>query len=238
MSFHQSATANNHSSMHTNQISNLQNSPQTNDSHPPKDIEDITHFLLELDALKHVNRRNYITQNDNASANADADELRVENSAEHSWHLAMACWSIAEAFELEVNHEQLLKMALIHDLGEIDAGDTFLYADTRNDAHIKERDGIARLQSERGNGIANLSKIWEEQETGDSAETQLLKVVDRLLPFLLNIKTQGRTWIELGVKQSQVAAAHVFIKDSFPTIHQWMTAQLDYAAEQGWLITD
>ncbi|MGI9339369.1 MAG: HD domain-containing protein, partial [Psychrobacter sp.] len=187
MSFHQSATASHHCSMPTNQISSPKNNPQPNDSYPSKDMEDITHFLLELDALKHVNRRNYITHH--VDTDADVDELRVENSAEHSWHLAMACWSIAELFELEVNHEQLLKMALIHDLGEIDAGDTFLYANTRQDAHIEERDGIARLQSERGNGIADLSKIWEEQETGNSAETQLLKVVDRLLPFLLNLNT-------------------------------------------------
>lgn len=189
------------------------------------DIEDVTHFLLELDALKRVNRRSYVTNTD-----------RRENSAEHSWHLAMACWSIAEAFELEVNHEQLLKMALIHDLGEIDAGDTFLYADTRQDAHIKERDGIARLQSERGNGIADLSKIWEEQETGNSAETQLLKVVDRLLPFLLNLNTEGKTWRELGVTRSQVAGAHAFIQDSFAPIHKWLSHNIDYATQQGWLI--
>ena len=69
------------------------------------DIEDVTHFLLELDALKRVNRRSYVTDTD-----------RRENSAEHSWHLAMACWSIAERFELDVNHEKLLKMALVHDL--------------------------------------------------------------------------------------------------------------------------
>jgi len=225
MSFYQSATASHHSSMPTNQISNPQNNPQSNDSYPPKDMEDITHFLLELDALKRVNRRSYVTNTD-----------RCENSAEHSWHLAMACWSIAELFELEVNHEQLLKMALIHDLGEIDAGDTFLYADTRQDAHIKERDGIARLQSERGNGIADLSKIWEEQETGNSAETQLLKVVDRLLPFLLNLNTEGKTWRELGVTRSQVAGAHAFIQDSFAPIHKWLSHNIDYATQQGWLI--
>ena len=189
------------------------------------DIEDVTHFLLELDALKRVNRRSYVTNTD-----------RRENSAEHSWHLAMACWSIAELFELDVNHEKLLKMALVHDLGEIDAGDTFLYADTRQDAHIKEGDGIARLQSERGNGIADLSKIWEEQETGDSAETQLLKVVDRLLPFLLNLNTEGKTWRELGVTRSQVAGAHAFIQDSFAPIHKWLSHNIDYATQQGWLI--
>ena len=225
MSFHQSATASHHSSMPTNQISSPKNNPQPNDSYPPKDMEDVTHFLLELDALKRVNRRSYVTNTD-----------RRENSAEHSWHLAMACWSIAELFELDVNHEQLLKMALIHDLGEIDAGDTFLYADTRQDAHIEERDGIARLQSERGNAIADLSKIWEEQETGNSAETQLLKVVDRLLPFLLNLNTEGKTWRELGVTRSQVAGAHAFIQDSFAPIHKWLSHNIDYATQKGWLI--
>lgn len=189
----------------------------------------ITHFLLELDALKHVHRRNYITQN-------AGESLRVENAAEHSWHLAMACWSIAETFDLEVNHEQLLKMALVHDLGEIDAGDTFLYASSRSDAHIQEREGIKRLQACKGNGIRHLSAIWEAQETGASPEAQLLRVVDRLLPFLLNLNTKGKTWIELGIKRSQVAAAHAFIKDSFPIIHEWLATQIEYATKQGWLL--
>ncbi|MGM8938079.1 HD domain-containing protein [Psychrobacter glaciei] len=188
-------------------------------------IDDVTHFLLELDVLKRVNRRSYVT-----------GTTRLENSAEHSWHLAMACWSIAELFELDVNHENLLKMALVHDLGEIDAGDTFLYADTRRDAHLEEREGIARLQRERGNGIADLSEIWEEQETGNSKEADLLRVVDRLLPFLLNLNTEGKTWIKLGVTRSQVAGAHEFIKDSFPPIHDWLSQNIEHATQQGWLV--
>lgn len=189
------------------------------------DISHVTDFLLELDALKRVNRRSYVT-----------GTTRLENSAEHSWHLAMACWSIAEQFELDVNHEKLLKLALVHDLGEIDAGDTFLYADTRSDAHVEERAGIARLQRERGNGIKNLSKIWEEQETGSSQEAQLLRVVDRILPFLLNLNTNGKTWIEGNVTRSQVSSAHAFIKDSFPSIHDWLAEQIEFATAQGWLI--
>ncbi|MBE0442661.1 MAG: HD domain-containing protein [Psychrobacter sp.] len=188
-------------------------------------IDDVTHFLLELDALKRVNRRSYVT-----------GTTRLENSAEHSWHLAMACWSIAEQFELDVNHEKLLKLALVHDLGEIDAGDTFLYASSRSTAHVEEREGIARLQAERGNGIADLCEVWEEQETGDSKEAQLLKVVDRLLPFLLNLNTEGKTWIELGVTRSQVSGAHDFIKDSFPSIHDWLAENIRYATQQGWLL--
>lgn len=189
------------------------------------DVNNVTHFLLELDALKRVNRRSYVTHT-----------TRRENSAEHSWHLAMACWSIAELFELDVNHERLLKMALVHDLGEIDAGDTFLFASSRSDAHIEERAGIARLQAERGNGITNLVEIWEEQETGRSKETQLLRVVDRLLPFLLNLNTEGKTWIESDVTRSQVAAALAFIEHSFPVIHDWLTENIAYATQQGWLI--
>lgn len=188
-------------------------------------MTEITEFLLELDALKRVNRRSYVTQT-----------TRLENSAEHSWHLAMACWSIAELFQLDVNHEKLLKLALVHDLGEIDAGDTFLYDSSRSEAHIEEREGIARLQAHGGNGIDNLLEVWDEQETGSSPETELLKAIDRILPFLLNINTGGKTWSEHGVKRSQVAAMHAFIADSFPIIHEWVETQIDYATKQGWLV--
>ncbi len=200
-------------------------STQKNTADKPLNMTDITEFLLELDALKRVNRRSYVPQT-----------TRLENSAEHSWHLAMACWSIAELFELEVNHEKLLKLALVHDLGEIDAGDTFLYDSSRSEAHIEEREGIVRLQAHSGNGIDNLLEVWDEQETGSSPETQLLKAIDRLLPFLLNLNAEGKTWSEHGVKRSQVAAMHAFIADSFPVIHEWIEVQLDYASEQGWLV--
>lgn len=153
----------------------------------PNDLTAITEYLLELDALKLINRRTYIDGG-----------LRVENSAEHSWHLAMACWSISRSFKLKVSEEKLLKLALIHDLGEIDAGDTFLYDTNRSTAHNAEREGVKRLQSHLGNGVGDLCELWEEQETGDSLETKLLKVVDRLLPFLHNINSEGKTWREQG----------------------------------------
>ncbi len=181
--------------------------------------------MLELDALKRVNRRTYINGGE-----------RIENSAEHSWHLAMACWSIAKYFNLNLSEEKLLKLALIHDMGEIDAGDTFLYADNRDDAHLAERKGVQRLEALPGNGINNLLALWEEQETGNSAETKLLKVVDRLLPFLHNLASQGKTWRELGIKKSQVIRAHEFIVDSFPEIHTWIEDKIHMAVAEGWLI--
>ncbi len=188
------------------------------------DLTAITEYLLELDALKMINRRTYIDGG-----------VRVENSAEHSWHLAIACWSISRSLGLDVSEEKLLKLALIHDLGEIDAGDTFLYASDRSTAHTAEREGVKRLNNHRGNAIAELSELWEEQETGHSLETKLLKVVDRMLPFLHNISSNGKTWQELGIKKSQVLTAHAFIADDFPEIHLWMLDNINVAVQEGWL---
>jgi len=189
-----------------------------------KAMQKIALFLMELDALKSVERRSY----------TDSGQ-RLENSAEHSWHLAMACWNIANAFDLELNQERLLKLALVHDLGEIDAGDTFLYSASRIDAHKEEREGIVRLSAHPGNAINDLVDLWDLQELGSSPEARLVKVIDRLLPFLLNIHTRGRTWAESGIRKDQVVGAHAFIADEFPELHAWMAEQIENAIKEGWL---
>ncbi|MCY0966666.1 HD domain-containing protein [Parathalassolituus penaei] len=188
------------------------------------DIHTITRHFLELDALKQVQRKSYIH-----------GASRLENSAEHSWHLAMACWSIARSFDLKVDEGKLIKLALVHDLGEIDAGDTFLYSEHRSDAHKAERECIQRLAGHAGNGIRDLADIWEEQETGSSPETRLLKVVDRLLPFMLNVASEGRSWQEMGVKRHQIEKAHAFIEGEFPEVHAWISEQIRMAVAKGWL---
>ncbi|MEH6581500.1 MAG: HD domain-containing protein [Halioglobus sp.] len=188
------------------------------------ELAPITDYFLELDALKLINRRTYIDGG-----------VRVENSAEHSWHLAMACWSISRSLGIGLSEEKLLKLALVHDLGEIDAGDTFLYSNDRGNAHEAERECVKRLENHPGNAIADLSALWEEQETGTSIETKLLKTVDRLLPFLHNISSEGKTWQELGIKKSQVLKAHSFIEADFPEIHSWMLDKIQLAVQKGWL---
>ena len=192
-----------------------------------KNLTEITEYFLELDALKLINRRSYIEGGS-----------RIENSAEHSWHLAMACWSISRSFGIELSEEKLLKHALVHDLGEIDAGDTFLYSNKRDSAHTAERECVKRLENHSGNAISDLSTIWEEQESGNSIETKLLKTVDRLLSFLLNISNNGKTWLELEIKKSQVLKMHAFIAEDFPDIHAWMLDKIHMAVQEGWLIDD
>jgi len=183
-------------------------------------------FLLQLDVLKTVNRRNYINSGE-----------RLENSAEHSWHLAMACWAFAELLDDDFDKETIIKLALVHDLGEMDPGDTFLYSKDRSQAYIKERQCIERVNAHSGNPISNMVELWDEQEIGKSKEARLLKVVDRLLPFLLNMNSQGGPWPENGIHKSQVIDMHQFIEDEYPEIYQWFLANIDYAVEQGWLLS-
>lgn len=187
-------------------------------------VMSFVNFMTELDALKSVNRRSYIQGGE-----------RLENSAEHSWHLAMACWVLSEYLGDGIDQAKLLKMALVHDVGEIDAGDTFLYSAGREDATGPERQCVVRLAEHTGNSAEDFVPLWDEQETGGSREARVLKVVDRLLPFMLNVNSQGRAWRENGVAQSQVRRAHGFIAEEFPALHQWMSDRVDDAVAKGWL---
>lgn len=187
-------------------------------------ISNLTDFFLQLDALKSVNRRTYINGGE-----------RVENSAEHSWHLAMACWAFAELLQDNYDIQKLLKMALVHDLGEIEAGDTFLYSAQRNQAHIEERKCVEKIAAHPGNSISDMVDLWDQQEIGNSKEAKLLKVIDRLLPFLHNITSEGRAWQNNNIHKSQVLDKHGFVEFESPEIYQWFIRKVDYAVEQGWL---
>ncbi|MFT6123025.1 MAG: putative hydrolase of HD superfamily [Oleiphilaceae bacterium] len=189
-----------------------------------KRVSNISDFLLQLDALKSVNRRTYINGGE-----------RVENSAEHSWHLAMACWAFAELLQNNYDVSKLIKLALLHDLGEIDAGDTFLYSSNRNNAHVEERKCVEKIASHSGNSIGNMVELWEEQEVGSSKEARLLKVIDRLLPFLHNITSDGRPWQDNDIHKTQVLKMHKFIENESAEIYEWFIPKVEYAVEKGWL---
>ena len=184
----------------------------------------ISDFILQLDALKSVERRTYINSGE-----------RLENSAEHSWHLAITCWAFAELLQDDYDVPTLIKLALIHDIGEIDAGDTFLYSPNRDTAHILERESVERIAAHPGNPIGNIVELWEEQEIGVTKEAKLLKVIDRLLPFLHNMTSEGQAWKDNGIHKAQVLNMHQFIEKESPEIFSWFVIQLEYAVEQGWL---
>lgn len=154
-------------------------------------------FLIEIDRLKHVLRRSRL-----------ADGSRQENSAEHSWHLAVAALLLAEHADRPVDLARVVKMALIHDIVEIDAGDTFFY-DTAGALDKADREARA---ADRLFGLlppdqaVELRALWDEFEARRTPEACFAYALDRFLPLLHNYLTGGQPWRQHGVRGEQVMA--------------------------------
>ena len=152
-------------------------------------------FILEIDRLKGVLRRSLLL-----------DSHRRENSAEHSWHLAMMALVLAEHANEPVDLLRTLKLVLVHDIVEVDAGDTYAY-DTDGHEDKVERE---RLAASRIFGLlpvdqaAELSNLWEEFEEQHTPEARFALALDRLMPLLHNYHTGGVTWRENRVTRAQV----------------------------------
>ena len=152
-------------------------------------------FILELDRLKYIERQSYV-----------ADASRHENDAEHSWHLALMAMLLSEYANEEVNVLHVIKMVLIHDAVEIDAGDTYAYDtagnETKRAREEKAADRIFNILPEDQAG--EMRKIWEEFEAGITPEAKFAAALDHIQPIMLNDITGGRAWREHGVAMSQV----------------------------------
>jgi putative hydrolase of HD superfamily len=158
-------------------------------------------FLMEIDKLKLVLRRTLVI-----------DKSRYENTAEHSWHLAMFAMLLCEhANEPDLNVMRVIRMVLIHDIVEIDAGDTFAY-DVVGHEDKEEREEAAAL---RIFGMLpedqqeEFSELWEEFEERETSESLFANALDRLHPLLHNYYTEGAAWKAHGVTSSQVLDAHI-----------------------------
>lgn len=152
-------------------------------------------FLVEIDRLKSVYR-----------ASPLVDRSRKENSAEHSWHLAMYALVLAEHCGDDLDINLVLKMLLLHDIVEIDAGDSPIHGPTDTALqHRKESEAARRIFGILpGIEGAELKAIWEEFEQGESPEARFAKSLDRLQPLVQNVCTGGGTWVESDVSHQQV----------------------------------
>jgi putative hydrolase of HD superfamily len=180
-------------------------------------------FLLEIDGLKQITRRTLI-----------ADGSRRENDAEHSWHLAMFAVVLAEHGPAELDLARVLKMVLVHDLVEIDAGDTYCYdpaaCATQRERELAAAERIfALLPADQGN---ELRELWEEFEAKDTAESRFAAALDRLQPVLLNYHTQGRAWREHGVTRAQVIERNRHIAAGAPRLWEYALALIDDASKR------
>jgi putative hydrolases of HD superfamily len=182
-------------------------------------------FLIDVEGLKLVKRRAYVS-----------DMSRRENSAEHSWHLSLGLLAVAQELGLEIDLHKALVMALIHDLCEIDAGDTPAFGPLRPDQHEAELRCIERLADYDLKFAPSIRELWLEYEAQESVESRWVKVMDRVMPFIVNLATKGTNWKEQLVTRSQVLRVSEPVREHAPEIYEWMLGKIDDCVKAGWLI--
>ncbi|HCH1182845.1 TPA: HD domain-containing protein [Vibrio parahaemolyticus] len=184
-------------------------------------------LLIELDKLKSVLRRTRVK----------SAEGRLENSGEHSWHVALMAVLMEEHANAPVDICRVMKMLLIHDVVEIDAGDTFVYdtAATKEQAEkeIKAAERLfGMLPTDQGQ---ELLALWLEFEAAQSDDAKYAKALDRLIPMLLNYHTNGQSWKENSVTREQALTINKRIEFGSVTLWNKVKELIEEAAEKGWL---
>lgn len=184
-------------------------------------------LVIELDKLKSVLRRTRVK----------SAQAREENSAEHSWHVALMALLLEEHANQPVDIARVVKMLLIHDVVEIDAGDTFVYdtvaleSQAENELKAAKR-LFAMLPEQQGN---ELLKLWLEFEAAQSDDARFAKALDRIIPMLLNYHNDGQSWQEHGVRKEQVIAINQRIEQGSETLWQYAQHIIEQAVQNGWL---
>ena len=183
-------------------------------------------FVLELDKLKGVTRR---TQPLGLS--------RYENSAEHSWQIALLAMSLVPLAAAPVDVDRVVRMLLVHDVGEIDAGDTIVYQEAgQAERKAAERAGAVRVlglapEPFRSEAIA----LWEEFEAEATPEARFANAVDRAMPVLLNLANNGQSWRENGIRHEQVVRrVGPQVRAGCPALWDYLEQELAGAQARGW----
>lgn len=184
-------------------------------------------FILEVDKVKNIFRMTKIH-----------DGTRRENDAEHSWHLALMAFLLEEYSQgSHIDMLKVIKMCIVHDLVEIDAGDTFCYDAAGNlDKLEREQKAAERifgiLPEDQGN---ELKALWEEFDAMETPEARFAAAMDRLQPVLMNFLNNGGTWKEHHISKEQVIKRNCRIKDGAPELWDFVSGLIDEAVERGLL---
>jgi putative hydrolases of HD superfamily len=181
-------------------------------------------FIKEIDKLKYIQRKTKLFNSD-----------RHENDAEHSWHLAMMTIVLAAHSDKPIDVLKVVKMVLIHDIVEIDAGDTFIYDSLKNHTNTDEELIAAKrifgiLPTEQA---AELITIWKEFEDGTTDEAKFAKSMDRFEPLLQNVSNNGGTWAEFNVPYEKVYDKKKVIKNGSASIWNYAENLINESVDKG-----
>lgn len=195
----------------------------------PANIEQIVAFIRETDRLKGITRKN-----------KPLDQERFENSAEHSWQVALMAISLAGFADPTVDLLHVVKMLLVHDIGEVDTGDTIVYAEEGWDelkaAESRAIERICALLPEPQR--TDFAELWREFEAAESPEARFAHALDRAIPALLNLARDGQSWVENGIGYEQVLARiGPPIRSGCPALWDYLEPRLTAAQAQGWFGT-
>ncbi|EMJ7186709.1 HD domain-containing protein [Vibrio vulnificus] len=184
-------------------------------------------LLMELDKLKSVLRRTRVKSADK----------RLENSAEHSWHVALMALLMEEHANEPVDICRVVKMLLLHDVVEIDAGDTFVYDAVASEQQAEKELAAARrlfgmLPADQGE---ELLQLWLEFEAAQTADAKFGKALDRIIPMLLNYHNQGQSWQEHGVTRQQALTVNQKIDLGSHVLWDKVQEIIEQATQNGWL---
>jgi putative hydrolase of HD superfamily len=190
-----------------------------------KDVSKTVQFVLEIEKLKGVLRKV-----------RPIWEERYENTAEHSWQIALFSLSMASTLELTIDVTRVVAMLLVHDVGEIDAGDKFVFAqdgwEERKAAELKALEGICGMAPQKTGDL--LLGLWKEFDAGESAEARFAKAIDRSMPVLLNLNRKGGSWVENGVTYERVVnRVRPEIESGCPELWEYLKPQLEAGRRRG-----
>ena len=183
-------------------------------------------FIKLVDHLKSVTRRNYL-----------ADGQRLENSAEHSWHIALMANLFSEYSNTKVDLARVTLMLLVHDLVEVEAGDAYAYDDQAQSEREQKEERAAKavfgkLPKDQGE---RFRLLWEEFEAAKTGEALFAHAVDHFLPVLQNYSSQGKSWIENGLTKEQVLKYNACIRNGSEKLWRLIVEMVEEGSKLGWL---
>lgn len=186
-------------------------------------------FAAEIDRLKQVLRVNLLQ-----------DGSRRENTAEHSWHMSVLTIMFADQAEEKIDLLRAVKMALLHDVVEVDAGDTYAFdKDANNDKWEREKKAADRLFGLLPKSLGDeFHNLWMDYEELSSPEARFIAAMDRLSPLLQHLGNQGKTWKEKKMTRSRLMTRIGDLARYCPKLKPFVEESLDTAVANGWLLPD